>query len=67
MKAWHRRHAIQIVAALPDETDDALIVLDLARQFVQNFLGPSHPVDLDLDRERGVVIALSSASNGSSR
>jgi hypothetical protein len=29
---WHRRQAIQIAAALPETSDDALLVLDLARQ-----------------------------------
>jgi len=42
--AWHRRHAIQIAAALPETIDDALIVLDLARQLVEGFLsGPQRP------------------------
>jgi hypothetical protein len=27
---WYRRHAIQIAAALPETTEDALIVLRLA-------------------------------------
>lgn len=36
--AWHRRHAIQIVAQLPEKTEDARMVLDLARDLVDGFL-----------------------------
>ena len=39
--AWHRRHAIQIAAALPDTVEDALLVLELARQLVEGFLSGS--------------------------
>lgn len=35
---WHRRHAIQIVAQLPEGTQDALMVLELARELVEGFL-----------------------------
>jgi hypothetical protein len=35
---WHRRHAIQVVAALPETSEDALIVLELARHLVVTFL-----------------------------
>jgi hypothetical protein len=35
---WHRHHAIQTVAALPGDPEDALIVLDLARMLVESFL-----------------------------
>ncbi|MFB9262286.1 hypothetical protein ACFFWD_03740 [Bradyrhizobium erythrophlei] len=34
----HRRHAIQIAAALPNDPEDALIVLQLARDLVTVFL-----------------------------
>jgi hypothetical protein len=34
----HRRHAIQVVASLPNESNDALIVLELARRLVSTFL-----------------------------
>jgi hypothetical protein len=40
---WHRRHAIHIVAALPEETEDALIVLRLATQIVTDFLAQLEP------------------------
>lgn len=36
---WHRRHAIQIAAQLPEGREDALLVLDLARKLVEEFLG----------------------------
>ena len=35
---WPRRHAIQIVAQLPEGTQDALMVLELARDLVEGFL-----------------------------
>lgn len=64
--AWHRRHAIQIVAALPETPEDALAVLDLAKQLVEGFLSePQRPERL-LERERGAVVSLSSASKGAS-
>lgn len=67
---WHRRHAIQIAAALPEDVGDAMIVLELARQLVERFLAqPQRPglslLDPPLERERGVVVSLSSTSNGS--
>ena len=68
-EAWHRRHAIQIAAALPETTEDALLVLELARQLVEGFLaggGIHRPVEPVLDRDRGNVVSLSSASNGAS-
>jgi hypothetical protein len=40
---WRRRHAIQIVAQLPDKPDDALAVLELARQLVEGFLCEGQP------------------------
>ena len=39
----HRRHAIQVVAALPEEAEDALLVLELARQLVTTFLQSDSP------------------------
>lgn len=35
---WHRRHAVHVVSELPDDTDDALIVLKLAGELVADFL-----------------------------
>ncbi|MGX1322691.1 hypothetical protein ACVIW2_001449 [Bradyrhizobium huanghuaihaiense] len=39
----HRRHAIQMVAALPNDPEDALIVLQLARELVTVFLAGDEP------------------------
>jgi hypothetical protein len=39
IEAWHRRHAIQVAASLPDGIEDALLVLELAKQLVESFLG----------------------------
>ena len=61
--AWHRRHAIQIVAALPEASEDALVVLELARELVEGFLSGNQPA-VPLDRDRGLVVSLSSASKG---
>lgn len=38
--AWQRRHAIHIVAELPDDPQDALAVLQLAIEVVERFLAP---------------------------
>jgi hypothetical protein len=35
---WRRRHAIQVVAQLPEGIDDALEVLELAKDLVKGFL-----------------------------
>lgn len=37
---WQRRHAIHIVSELPDDPDDALMVLRLAIEVVERFLAP---------------------------
>lgn len=64
--ASHRRHAIQIVAALPDSTEDALAVLAFAKELVEKFLASHEPPLRVLDRERGSVVLLSSATKGAS-
>lgn len=66
-EAWHRRHAIQIAAALPETKDDALAVLELARELVESFLFPPQKAADPLDRDRGRVVSLSSATNGANR
>lgn len=66
-EAWQRRHAIQIAAALPEDRENALLVLELARELVDSFLyAPQRPAE-PLERDRGVVVSLSSATNGASR
>lgn len=63
----HRRHALQVVAALPEGPEDALKILELAREFVLIFLvGQPAAEPPALDRERGLVVSLSSASKGRS-
>jgi hypothetical protein len=63
-EAWHRRHAIQIAAALPETPEDALMVLELARELVERFLyAPERPEPPGGARERGVVVSLSSATS----
>ena len=58
----HRRHAIQIVAQLPETQADALLILEAARDFALKFLaedrleGAGQPMP-GLQRE-GVVLSL---------
>lgn len=53
---WRRRHAIQIAAQLPEDPNDALAVLDYARQLVEGFLlGEGPPRLLE---PRGEVLPL---------
>lgn len=60
--AWHRRHAVQIAAQLPENLDDAIRVLDLTRQLVEAFLTPQPA----LERAAGAdVIRFPAASNSS--
>ena len=59
-EAWHRRHAIQIAAALPETGEDALIVLELARELIENFLYRRPELPGGGARERGLVVSLSS-------
>jgi hypothetical protein len=59
--AWQRRHAVQIVAQLPEKTDDALAVLELARELVEGFLaGPGYRLRVVT---AGDVMAFSAASS----
>lgn len=37
-QGWRKRHAIQIVAQLPENPEDALAVLNYARDLVVDFL-----------------------------
>lgn len=70
VETWHRKHAIQIAAALPETHEDAMLVLDLAREIVEKFLfgdQAAPPVPVALERERGSVLSLSSATRGASR
>ena len=66
-EAWHRRHAIQIAAALPEDGADALVVLELARELVVTYLCPPQREAEPRDLDRGKVVSLSSTTNGASR
>jgi hypothetical protein len=43
VEQWHRRHAVQVAAALPDNTEDGLIILRLAIELVNGFLAAPEP------------------------
>lgn len=60
--SWKRRHAIQIAAQLPEDPQEALAILDLAKLLVQNFLMESQPT-LVLDRTADVRAFPASASS----
>jgi hypothetical protein len=57
-EAWHRRHAIQCAAALPEDAEDALMVLELAKQLIESFLYPQRPEPPCGARDRGVVVQM---------
>ena len=68
VEAWHRRHAIQVAAALPETREDALIVLRLATELVESFLYCTpQRVEAPRERDLGLVVSLSSATNGANR
>jgi len=61
---WHRRHAIQIVAQLPEGTQDALMVLELARELVEGFLQNSQRAALaEVVDFTGAATALRASAN----
>jgi hypothetical protein len=35
---WHRRHAMTLVSQLPDNTSDALLVIEAMKALVEDFL-----------------------------
>lgn len=53
---WRKRQAIQIAAQLPDEAADARVVLDYARELVDNFLAGKQSQATPNQRERAVVV-----------
>lgn len=58
---WQRRMAVQLAAQLPEDIDDALTVLELARELVESFLaGPDQRLRLVASAE---VKAFPAASN----
>jgi len=52
-ESWHRRQAVMLASQLPEETEDALLVLRLATQLVTDFLTVDQP-----ERKPAPVIAL---------
>lgn len=65
---WHRRQAINVVAALPETHEDALAVLDFARELVEGFLGGGQPLRAPDERGDLVrVVSLSSSIKGAKR
>jgi len=61
---WRRRHAIQIVAQLPESSiEDALAVLELAKILVESFLRSSDQPDRALERAGVAVVAFPASAN----
>lgn len=59
---WQRRHAVQIVAQLPEDVADALAVLEEAKKLVEGFL--AEPGQAPLRPEgRDVVMLFPTSSN----
>lgn len=56
-ETWHRRHAVQIAAQLPENAKDALRVLELARELVEKFLAEEQD---QTARPRPALVAVSS-------
>ncbi len=68
VEAWHRRHAVQILAALPESIEDAMHVLSIVQEMITPAFGfVSRPVQPLRERDLGNVVSLSSATSGSSR
>ena len=40
---WHRRHAVMLASQLPEETEDAMAVLECTRELLANFLQAGAP------------------------
>ena len=61
---WRRRHAIQIAAQLPEDSKDALRVLELARELVEGFLQNSQRAALaEVVDFTGAATALRASAN----
>jgi hypothetical protein len=59
----HRRHAIQIVAQLPETQSEALLILEAARDFVLKFLAEDHLEEHRTGGREGVVLSLVPAAS----
>jgi len=60
---WKRRHAVQIAAQLPEDPDDAIAVLELARSLVLNFLMEPQPALVAVERSAEIKAFPASASS----
>jgi len=38
IETWHRRHAVQLASQLPDDLDDARIIIRLTQELLDSFL-----------------------------
>ncbi len=54
MQNWHRRQAMTLVSQLPDVTEDALLVLEAAKELVETFL-VEHDGDASPKRAQNVL------------
>jgi hypothetical protein len=52
---WHKRHALNVVAQLPENVSDALQILECAKELVENFL---------IEAERPPIAASGGAAGG---
>jgi hypothetical protein len=43
IESWHRRHAVMLASQLPDGIEDALIILRLITELVNDFLAQPEP------------------------
>lgn len=55
-QGWHRRHAVQIAAALPENIEDARIVLKLVGELVDGFLDKGEEGAQARDRDGVLVV-----------
>jgi hypothetical protein len=62
-EGWKRRHAVQIVAQLPENPGEALEVLELARSLVQSFLMEPQPALVAVERSADIRAFPASASS----
>jgi hypothetical protein len=60
IEAWHRRHALYVASHLPDNPDDARIVLKLLGDLVDNFIAD----ESEPKTERANVVTLVKGSGG---
>jgi hypothetical protein len=57
---WHRRHAIALAGQLPDNTADALLVIEALKELVDTFLS----VEDEEPRQAANVLPFGASSKG---